>query len=240
MNTQSTVRGFTALAVVSIAALALSASANAYGGGGGGGGGHGGGGGGGGGGGRGGGGGHASGFGFHGGGRGGYGGLRGGYYGYRGGYRGYYGGWYGGYGGWGWGWGWPGYGLYLSSLPYYYSTFNWDGMPYYYADDNYYLWDGSAGEYQAVSPPAGLSNQVTPLMDTALYAYPKNGQSAEQQAQDKQQCRDWASSQTGHDPRQSDSAPTAAPSNGAAAAAPRQDYLRAQAACLMGRGYSVR
>ena len=52
------------------------------------------------------------GYGFHGG-YGGYGGYRGGY-GWRGGW-----GWGGGYG---WGWGWPGYGLFLSTLPFYYST----------------------------------------------------------------------------------------------------------------------
>src|SRR5580658_8758421 len=95
---------------------------------------------------RGGGGGHGG--GFHGGGMGGGGGSRGssgsrsafGYQGsfagWRGGYGGWRGGWRGGYGGWGW----LGYGLFLSALPYGYWTYWWDGVPYYYADDNYYLW----------------------------------------------------------------------------------------------------
>ena len=139
-------------------AIASSASVNAHSGGGGGG--HGGGGGG-----------HAGGGGGHfgGGGRGfaghgGYGGgSRGGYGGYRGGYgwrggdgwRGGYGwrggdgwrgghGWRGGYGGWGWGWG--GLGLaccFSQPCRLYYDTFWDDGVPYYYADGNYYQWDGN-------------------------------------------------------------------------------------------------
>jgi hypothetical protein len=148
------------------------------------------------------GGGHAGGFGSHGGG---FSRFHAGY-GYRGGFGGRYGAWYGdyGYGGWAW----PGYGLF--PVP-------------YYADDNYYMWDNSIGEFEGVNPPAEIleqaSMQPTP---TELFAYPKNAQSAELQAQDKQQCQSWAQSQT------------------TPGSAQRQDYLRAQAACLQGRGYSVR
>src|SRR5271168_4989808 len=104
------------------------------------------------------GGGHAGGFhgggmhggGFHGGGwRGG--GYRGGWYG-----RGYGRGWYGG--GW-YGWG-LGYGVLFATLPWYYDTYYWDGVPYYYADDVYYQWNGDAGQYESVPPPAGLANEV--------------------------------------------------------------------------------
>ena len=112
------------------------------------------------------------------GGRGGYGGYRGGYGGYgRGGY-----GWRGGYGGWGWGG--LGLGLYFASLPFYYSTFWADGVPYYYADDNYYQWDGNVGEYQTVNPPADIQRQVE-MQSPDLIAYPKNAQTTEQQATDK-------------------------------------------------------
>ena len=52
-------------------------------------------------------------------------------YGWRGGYWG----WRGGYG-WGW-WGLPAAGLFLATLPFYYSTYWWNGVPYYYANDNY-------------------------------------------------------------------------------------------------------
>src|SRR5450631_2742251 len=127
----------------------------------------------------------------HGGYGGGYGGYRGGYGGYRGGYgyggyRGGYG-WRGGYYG-GWGWGGLGLGLYFAALPLYYSTLWWDGIPYYYANDNYYVYDGNVGQYQTVAPPPGLQNQVAAPEEpvgTDLMAYPKNGQSPEQQAKDK-------------------------------------------------------
>ena len=173
-----------------------------------------------------------------GGGHGGFGGIHGGY-GYRGGYGGRYGRWYGGYG-YG-GWGWPGYGLYLSTLPYGYSTYWWDAVPYYYADSNYYVWDGSVGEYEAVNPPTEVVNQATMQQTgTELFAYPKNGQSAEQQAQDKQECRTWADAQTGYDATQTPTTSSAATMNGAASPTHRQEFLRAQAACLEGRGYSVK
>jgi hypothetical protein len=164
----------------------------------------------------------------------------GGAYGY-GGYRGY--GYYGyGYrGGW---WGWPG-GLFLAALPLYYSTWWWNGVPYYYAYDNYYTWNAPAAQYEQVVPPQGLiSGGGAPAPEQGLaelFAYPKNGQSAAQQARDKQECRDWAaaqSSSTGQPPGSGAAGAIAAaspdrPPSGAV-------NLRAQAACLEGRGYSVR
>jgi hypothetical protein len=189
--------------------------------------------------------------------RGGYGGYgyRGYGYGYRGygyGYRGY--GYYGG-----WGWGGLGYGLFFASLPLYYSTFWWGGVPYYYSAGDYYLWNGAAGRYVTVPPPPGMEGQAGGQQPggpggqapgaTELFAYPKNNQSAEQQASDRYECHRWAKDQTGFDPTQPGSvaAPDAAKPGVSTAAQPRpaspgqrQDYLRAQTACLEGRGYSVR
>jgi len=170
---------------------------------------------------------------------GGYGGYRGGYGGYRGGYgyRGYYGGygWRGGYGWGGWGWGGLGLGLYFAALPLYYSTLWWDGIPYYYANNTYYVYDSGVGQYETVAPPEGLAQQqaaAQPPAVTDLIAYPKNGQSTEQQAKDKYECHAWAVTQSGFDPTQGATAAAAAPSK-------HSDYMRAQAACLDGRGYSV-
>jgi hypothetical protein len=186
--------------------------------------------------------------------RGGYGGYgyRGyGGYGYRGGWRGY--GYYGG-----WGWGGLGYGLFFASLPLYYSTLWWGGVPYYYSAGDYYLWNGAAGRYVTVPPPPGMEGQAgaqpggpggQPPGATELFAYPKNNQSAEQQASDRYECYRWAKDQTGFDPTQPGSvaAADAAKPGVSTAAQPRpaspgqrQDYLRAQTACLEGRGYSVR
>jgi hypothetical protein len=213
-----------ALAALTVIGSAGAAAAMAHGGGGGGGGGgHGGGG-------SHGGGGFHSGGSFHGGGYRGGPGSHGGYYG---GWRGGYGGWRGGYYGYGYGYGyglgWLGYGLAFSTLPLYYDTYWWDGAPYYYADDNYYVWDGNSDAYETVPPPAGLQAQVaaappSPHADPKLelFAYPKNGQTAVQQARDVSECRKWATGQAGSD------------------AAKHADYLRAEDACLSGRGYSVR
>ena len=170
---------------------------------------------------------------------GGYGGRGG--YGY--GWRGYYGGYGWGYGWrgygwggccWGWGWGWPA--AYLAVLPWYYSTYWWGGVPYYYADNAYYTWNGTSEVYEQVQPPFAVASQQLPggppgstPGTTQVFAYPKNGQSPAQQETDKNECRAWAAGQTGFNP--------ATP---AATAAKQQDYLRAQVACLEGRGYSAR
>jgi hypothetical protein len=207
-----------------VVSLSVFSAANAHGGGGGGGA-HGGGGGGGShfsGGGHVGGGGHFSGGGHFGGG---YGHYHGG--GYGGGWRGYYGGW--GRYGWGFGAG-LGLGLYFAALPAYYSTYWWGGIPYYYADDTFYTWDGAAGQYETISPPPEIEQQAQSEAGSELIAYPKNGQSDQQQAQDKSECRQWALTQSGYDPAVA--ATSAAPNRG--------EYLRAQAACLDARGYSVR
>ncbi|MGA2861871.1 MAG: hypothetical protein ABSF31_08940 [Steroidobacteraceae bacterium] len=230
MNTRSSLSGLRIFAIVILAAFATFAASAADGG-------------------HGGGGSHAAASG--GGGRAGY-GFRGGY-GYRGGWRGYgyYGGW-GRWGGWGgWGWGGLGYGLFFGALPFYYSTLWWDGVPYYYAAGDYYMWNGAVGEYETVRPPPGLESQVAAQDSsvTNLFAYPKNGQSAEQQARDRYECHRWAIDQTGFDPTQpggvaaADSTKPGAATPAATTAewpAKRQEYVRAQTACLEGRGYSVR
>ncbi len=108
-----------------------------------------------------------------------------------------------------------------------YSTYYWDGVPYYYADDNYYQWDSSANEYETVQPPPEVVNQAAATSQTApapieLFAYPKNGQTATQQAKDRSDCQQWATAQTGTEP------------------AKHANYLQAEEACLTGKGYSVR
>ena len=170
---------------------------------------------------------------FRGGGPGAY-GWRGGF-GYRGGWRGY--GFYPG-----WGWGGLGYGLFFGALPFYYSTLWWEGVPYYYAAGDYYRWNSDVGEYETVPAPPGLQSQVGAQQpSTDLFVYPKNGQSVEQQARDKFECYSWAKAQTGFDPTQPGGTAAGGRAPPAAEwAAKRQDYARAQTACLEGRGYSVR
>jgi hypothetical protein len=169
----------------------------------------------------------------------GFGGWHGGFHGgWRGGHGGY--GWRGGFWGpWGWGLGGLGLGLYFATLPYYYSTYWWGGVPYYYADDTYYRWNAGAGQYETVAPPGEIRSQAgaqgqtgsQAMAPSELIAYPKNGQSQEQLGKDKFECHRWAVGQTGFDPTQV---------GGGAAPGNRSNYLRAQAACLEGRGYSVK
>jgi hypothetical protein len=209
-----------ALGLVAGLALSAAAIANAHGGGGGG---------------------HGASFG---GGHGGFGGGRGGF----GGGRGGFGLRHGGRGGFGfgrfgydtlgfYGFGFLGYGLFFDALPLYYSTYWWGGVPYYYANDNFYQWNEAAGQYESVRPPQDLVSQVTTSRgpgNGTLFAYPKNEQTTAQQATDRVECQRWAASQTG-----SDSLPTVSTAAAGATAARRQDYLRAESACLEGRGYSV-
>jgi hypothetical protein len=179
----------------------------------------------------------------------GYVGYHGGYAGYHGGYGGYHGYstgaywgggyWHGGY--------WPrayyGYGFswFLPLLPIGYATYWYAGVPYYYANDVYYSWNPDYQGYTATDPPPvadpsgaagaapamGGSGTGTPgTADPAgqsgqIFMYPMNGQSAEQQSIDKQQCQQWAAQQTGQ------------------GAAGGPDYQRAMMACIEGRGYSA-
>jgi hypothetical protein len=128
-----------------------------------------------------------------------------------------------------------------------YATYWWGGVPYYYVNNSYYIWDGGAGQYEAVEPPEGLTTTPPTGTTTAaeaanspagtwtdLFAYPKGGQSMEQQTKDRDECHKWAVSQSGFDPTQP---PSTDPKT---AASKREGYLRAEAACLEARNYSVK
>lgn len=128
-------------------------------------------------------------------------------------------------------------GVFVPWLPPYFSTIWWYGVPYYYANDTYYVWDDDQGKYQVVAPPAGIEQTATtqaPSTDR-LFVYPKKGQSAAQQSQDEYDCHRWAVAQSGFDPTQTGGGVPAAQQ-----VQKRSDYLRADASCLEGRGYTVR
>lgn len=128
-------------------------------------------------------------------------------------------------------------GAFVPILPPFYSTVWWGGVPYYYADDTYYNWNAGVGEYEVVQPPEGIESggtTQTPPPDS-IFVYPKNGQSAEQQAQDRFECHRSAVAATGYDPTVAGGVVP-----GDVARTKRADYMRAQAACLDARGYSVK
>jgi len=128
-------------------------------------------------------------------------------------------------------------GAFVPVLPPFYSTVWWGGVPYYYADDTYYEWNGGLRQYQVVEAPSGIEaggSTAAPPSDE-VFIYPKSGQSTEQQATDKYECHQFAVSQTGFDNTLAGGGVQAS-----IAASKRADYLRAQSACLEGRGYSVK
>jgi hypothetical protein len=128
-------------------------------------------------------------------------------------------------------------GALVTVLPPAYTTVYFGGIPYYYANDTYYIWSANRSEYEVVDPPSGIESggttQAPPTAD--IYVYPRNGQSSEQQARDRYDCYRSAVTQTGYDPTKSDGGvpPELAPSK-------RSDYVRAETACLDARGYSVK
>jgi hypothetical protein len=171
--------------------------------------------------------------------------------GWHGGYGGWHGGpWHGGYwhgGYWPRAYYGVGFSWYLPILPLAYATYWYSGVPYYYANDVYYTWNPTYDGYVATDPPpiADSSGSAdasgsgpAPSGDTGappdqgpgpggpvagqIFMYPKNGQSAEQQAADRAECQKWAADQAGQ-----------VAQNGS-------DYNRAMVACVEGRGYSAR
>ena len=138
-------------------------------------------------------------------------------------------------------------GLVVPALPPYYTTLYVRGAPYYYANDVYYA--PAQGGYMVVDPPPANvvieqgpalpapppGQPASPPAQTAasdqVFVYPRQGQTAEQQAADRYACHQWAVSQVGADP-----------STNPAGLSPakRTDYQRALGACLDGRGYTVR
>jgi len=129
----------------------------------------------------------------------------------------------------------PPVGLTLSLLPPYYTTVWIGGAPYYYADGVYYTWRPSERVYEVVEPPKDSQVVALPPEPEQLFIYPKQGQSEQQQANDRYDCHRWAVDQTDFDPTE--------PGGGVPqdqAAGKRTDYQGATKACLEARGYSVR
>ena len=108
------------------------------------------------------------------------------------------------------------------------------GAPYYYANGVYYATTPGQG-YTVVAPPSDAitaqpitptpvpspTPTVVPVPMPAPIIYPRNGQSAEQTEIDRQECNRWATTQ-----------PTPL--------ADAEVFQRAVAACMDGRGHSLR
>jgi hypothetical protein len=120
----------------------------------------------------------------------------------------------------------PPFGIAVPFLPGAYASLWIGGAPYYYANGVYYA-PAPVGGYTVVAPPPGADTaQVQPPAPPAKappdpIIYPRNGQTAAQTEADRQECNRWATTQ---------------PSPMADASV----FQRAIAACMDGRGYTVR
>ncbi len=101
------------------------------------------------------------------------------------------------------------------------------GIVYYYANGVYYRHEPGEG-YVVVAPPSGVEQAQpqqqaasVPKAPPAPVIYPRNGQSSAQTEADRQDCNRWATTQP-------------------AAMADGEVFLRAFAACMDARGYTVR
>lgn len=126
----------------------------------------------------------------------------------------------------------PPIGLFVPFLPPFYATIWVGGSPYYYANNAYYAHRGSG--YVVVEPPQENVSQAPPPAEK-MFIYPRQGQSEQQQADDRYACHRWAAEETGFDPTQP---PGGAPD--VMRGERRADYQRAMSACLDGRGYTVK
>ena len=125
----------------------------------------------------------------------------------------------------------------VSALPQFHTKIMFGGVSYYYANHTYYRWNSEQRKYEVVSPPPGYESAITgqPAADGELYIYARNDVSTDQQMNDRYECDNYATTQTGYDRTKE---------NGGVPAdvepAKRADYFRAEAACLEARGYRVR
>lgn len=129
----------------------------------------------------------------------------------------------------------PPVGVVVPVLPPFYTTIWFNSVPYYYANDVYYVWRPDLDGYVVAEPPEEISEEMQPVMSDELYIYPKKGQSEEKQADDRFACHQWSVKQTNYDPTK--------PSENMSVSAlnkTRENYQRAMRSCLEGRGYSVR
>ena len=124
----------------------------------------------------------------------------------------------------------PPLGIVVHDLPSWRTALLIGGLTYFYVNGVYYR--DRDGGYEVVPPPVAQADAPPP---DKTFIYPSQGQSAQQQASDEYECHRWAVTQSGFDPTGAATGQVSTvPTTG------RGNYLRAQAACLEGRGYTVR
>ena len=120
-------------------------------------------------------------------------------------------------------------GVRVRTLPIGYATLTFGTTMYYHVNDVFYRRFGT--EYVVVEAPSDNYNvPVASTYSSGDWAiYPRYGQSDEELQQDRYECHLWAFERTNYDPSMPYQDNRL-----------RGDYYRAQAACLEGRGYTVK
>ncbi len=120
----------------------------------------------------------------------------------------------------------PPMGVVVPMLPPAYASLWIGGVPYYYANGVYYAAAPGQG-YRVVTAPTGAetAQPIQPPVPVPVLPepiiYPRSGQTSAQTEADRQDCNRWATTQP-------------------SALADAQVFQRAMAACMEGRGYTVR
>jgi hypothetical protein len=122
-------------------------------------------------------------------------------------------------------------GAFVSSLPDGFIAFTIGLATYYYLNNTYYVWDEPRNGYVVVAKPEGADEAIKKATSERLVVYPNQDQSEEQQAKDRYECHRWAVTESGFDPTMEEQE---------FAAEDRDVYRRGLAACLEGRGYTVK
>lgn len=125
----------------------------------------------------------------------------------------------------------PPIGIVIGDRPALFSALTIGGLAYLYANGAYYR-EHPGGGYEVVPPPVEGRSAAAP---EKIFVYPRQAQTAQQQASDEYECHKWAVTQTGFDPTDA-----ALGQNTARGPAKPGDYERARSTCLEGRGYTVR
>ncbi|WP_296251748.1 DUF6515 family protein [Pseudomonas sp. UBA4194] len=126
----------------------------------------------------------------------------------------------------------PPYGARVRYLPDYAQRMWIGSSVFFLASGTYYQWADNTQEYIVVNPPVNAPSPQTVPAATGydVAAYPAQGQSPQQIAQDQYECKRWASEQSRFDP----AAATYAPAPEVVSV-----YRQSLANCFASRGYSV-
>ena len=140
----------------------------------------------------------------------------------------------------------PPLGVVVNDLPTFATVVTLGALSYYYVNGTYYrpISVNGSQAYEVVQAPVAES-QPASASPARLFVYPRQDQSEDKQASDEYACHRWAAERSGFDPT-ARATGTATSASNAVSPTPRSedqarsDYQRAQAACLEGRGYTVR